>query len=106
MALDMETRDLRFEFGKNWSAFISVVNEDRVASAKASLKKALGKADFHGLKFLDIGCGSGLFSLAAIQLGATVHSFDFDPHSVSATAELKRRYCPDEVRWTIERGSA
>src|SRR4029079_13061254 len=55
--------------------------------------------------FLDIGCGSGLFSLVARRLGARVHSFDLDPQSVACAAELKRRYAPDDPDWTIERGS-
>ena len=58
-----------------------------------------------GRSFLDVGCGSGLFSLAARRLGARVHSFDFDPQSVACTAELKRRYAADDPDWTVERGS-
>src|SRR5437870_3727152 len=99
--LFMQEKDLRFEFGKNWAAFLAVLNEDRIAIAEASLKQALGMQDLRGRRFVDIGCGSGLFSLAAIRLGATVHSFDYDPHSVACTAELKRRYFPDSVNWTV-----
>jgi len=59
-----------------------------------------------GLSFLDIGCGSGLFSLAALRLGAErVHSFDFDQDSVAATGLLKARFAPDAAQWTIETGS-
>jgi 2-polyprenyl-6-hydroxyphenyl methylase/3-demethylubiquinone-9 3-methyltransferase len=47
-----------------------------------------------------------LFSLAARRLGAPVHSFDYDPHSVNCTRELKRRYFPDDPQWTVEEGSA
>jgi 2-polyprenyl-3-methyl-5-hydroxy-6-metoxy-1,4-benzoquinol methylase len=59
-----------------------------------------------GCRFLDVGCGSGLFSLAARRLGARVHSFDFDPQSVACAEELSRRYFPDDDQWTIEPGSA
>jgi 2-polyprenyl-6-hydroxyphenyl methylase/3-demethylubiquinone-9 3-methyltransferase len=59
-----------------------------------------------GKTFLDIGSGSGLFSLAARRLGARVHSFDFDSQSVACTAELRRRYFSDEKDWVIEQGSA
>jgi len=62
--------------------------------------------DLVGKRFLDIGSGSGLFSLAACRMGATVHSFDCDQQSVACTRELKRRYYPDGARWTIEEGSA
>ncbi|HEX4899762.1 MAG TPA: class I SAM-dependent methyltransferase, partial [Pyrinomonadaceae bacterium] len=59
-----------------------------------------------GKSFLDIGSGSGLFSLAARRLGARVHSFDFDPQSVACTAELRRRYFPNDPQWKVEEGSA
>ena len=55
------------------------------------------------IKLLDIGSGSGLYSLAARRLGAKVHSFDYDPQSVSCTSELKR-YFADDDDWNIESG--
>ena len=58
-----------------------------------------------GRSFLDIGSGSGLFSLAARRLGARVVSFDFDPKSVACTRELRRRFFPDDADWRIEEGS-
>ncbi len=56
--------------------------------------------------FLDIGSGSGLFSLAARNLGAKVFSFDYDRSSVWCTEELRRRYRPDDADWRISSGSA
>ncbi|MCP4657362.1 MAG: class I SAM-dependent methyltransferase, partial [bacterium] len=35
----------------------------------------------------------------------TVRSFDDDPQSVACTRELKRRYCDNDARWTITKGS-
>src|ERR1044072_5239228 len=58
-----------------------------------------------GKKFLDVGSGSGLFSLAARRLGAQVHSFDYDPQSVACTGELRRRYFPDDLHWVVQQGS-
>ncbi len=58
-----------------------------------------------GKKFLDVGSGSGLFSLAARRLGAQVHSFDYDPQSVACAKELKRRYFPGDGEWMIEEAS-
>lgn len=95
----------RFEFGANWARFLSVLNDERIALAEASLKRLLRVEDLQGKRFLDVGSGSGLFSLAARRLGAAVHSFDYDPKSVACTAELKRRYCADDVGWTVESGS-
>ena len=65
----------------------------------------LGIQDLRDLRFLDIGCGSGLSSLAARRLGANVCSFDFDAQSVACARELKRRYFPDDPDWRIETGS-
>ncbi len=65
----------------------------------------LGRDTLAGLTFLDIGCGSGLFSLAARRLGATVHSFDYDPQSVACSRKLKERFLPDDAGWHIEWGS-
>jgi 2-polyprenyl-3-methyl-5-hydroxy-6-metoxy-1,4-benzoquinol methylase len=96
----------RFEFGKNWQRFLSVLDEERVAEAQRSLTEMLGMSTLTGKTFLDVGSGSGLFSLAAMRLGAEqVHSFDYDPQSVACTQELKRRYFADAARWKIEQGS-
>src|SRR5256714_2904655 len=100
------TRGERFEFGKNWSRFLDVLDDERIREAEASLKKMLEVEGLAGRSFLDIGSGSGLFSLAARRLGARVHSFDYDPQSVACAAELKRRYFADDADWTIEEGSA
>lgn len=96
----------RFQFGQNWLSFLTVLNEERIQLAEASLKKMLSAETLDGLSFLDVGSGSGLFSLAARRLGARVHSFDFDPQSVACTQELKRRYFPEDLFWTIAQGSA
>jgi 2-polyprenyl-6-hydroxyphenyl methylase/3-demethylubiquinone-9 3-methyltransferase len=99
-------RGARFEFGRNWAGFLRHLNQDRIAQAEQSLADMLGVRTLEGKRFLDIGSGSGLFSLAARRLGALVHSFDYDPHSVACTRELKRRYFPDDLGWTVEPGSA
>jgi len=96
----------RFEFGKNWKSFLTSLNDDRIIQAEESLKKMLGLENLNGKTFLDIGSGSGLFSLAAKRMGATVHSFDYDPQSVACTKELKQRYFPQDPHWVIEEGSA
>src|SRR5215203_5578700 len=97
--------DGRFEFGENWSHFVSVLDEHRIAQAQRSLKQAIETETLNGKSFLDIGSGSVLFSLAARRLGARVHSFDYDPQSVAITRELKRRYFPEDSDWTVEEGS-
>ena len=95
----------RFEFGKNWTRFLQTLNDDRINAAEASLRRMLGIDSLAGKTFVDVGSGSGLFSLAARRLGARVHSFDFDPHSVSCTRELRRRHFPDDTSWNVEEAS-
>ena len=96
----------RFGFGDNWRNFLSLLDEDRITRAEDSLRHMLGVKDLTGRSFLDIGSGSGLFSLAARRLGARVMSFDYDPGSVWCTRALRRRYCHGDADWQIERGSA
>lgn len=96
----------RFPFGANWARFLETVDEQRIAAAVASLKTMLGVETLTGQRFLDIGSGSGLFSLAAHRLGAEVQSFDYDPLSVGCTHEIKRRFAPEATTWMIEQGSA
>ena len=99
------SRGERFEFGRNWSRFLALLSADRIQAAEDSLRYLLESDNLAGRTFLDIGSGSGLFSLAARRLGARVHSFDYDPDSVACTAELRQRYFPGDPAWTIEQGS-
>ncbi len=99
-------RGARFEFGENWRRFLNTLDDARIGKAQESLRKMLEVEDLSGRSFLDIGSGSGLFSLAARTLGARVHSFDYDPASVACALELRRRYFPDDDAWKVEEGSA
>ena len=57
--------------------------------------------------FLDVGSGSGIFSLAGTWLGARVYSFDYNPNSVACTRELKRRsFRRTDEHWTVQEGSS
>ena len=94
-----EIRDgQRFEFGKNWQRFLKTLSEKKIALAEQSLRESLNIDRLTGKLFLDVGSGSGLFSLAARRLGATVRSFDFDPHSVACTSELRSLYMPGDTQ--------
>jgi 2-polyprenyl-3-methyl-5-hydroxy-6-metoxy-1,4-benzoquinol methylase len=95
----------RFEFGENWRRFAEHLPPARIDAAEESLVEMLGRDSLRDKTFLDVGSGSGLFSLSAVRLGAgRVHSLDYDPVSVATTEALKRRFAPDSA-WTIERGS-
>jgi 2-polyprenyl-6-hydroxyphenyl methylase/3-demethylubiquinone-9 3-methyltransferase len=99
--------DGRFGFGRNWRRFLSVLSEERVRAAEDSLRELLGCTTLKDKTFLDIGSGSGLFSLAARRLDASrVRSFDYDVDSVECTRELRRRFYTDDPRWQVERGDA
>ncbi len=100
-------KENRFQFGKNWTKFLRVLNDERIAEAEKSLQEMLKVNDLRGKTFLDVGSGSGLFSLAAARLGASrIHSFDYDSQSVACTQRLKDMYYRDSVHWSVEQGSA
>jgi 2-polyprenyl-6-hydroxyphenyl methylase/3-demethylubiquinone-9 3-methyltransferase len=101
-----EADERRFAFGSNWTSFLKQMNDRRIVEAEKSLVAMLGgMASLQGKRVLDIGSGSGLFSLAAARLGAaSVHSFDYDEQSVACTAEMKRRFAPTGCEWAVERG--
>ena len=93
-----------FSFGKNWQIFLKSLNDDRFKFAEKSLTEFM-KSDLKGKSFIDIGCGSGLFSYTALNLGASrVVSFDIDPFSVQCC-----RYLYDKANkpnnWEISEGS-
>jgi 2-polyprenyl-6-hydroxyphenyl methylase/3-demethylubiquinone-9 3-methyltransferase len=95
----------RFQFGENWAVFLRSLSEGQIQRAQDSLEDMLGVQSLEGKSFVDIGCGSGLFSLAARRLKAKVYSIDYDPQSVNCTCELRRKYAPDEAGWVVEEGS-
>lgn len=97
---------MRFSFGSNWRSFLAVLDEARIARARQSLEALPIRDHLHGKTFLDVGSGSGLFSLAARSLGAHVHSFDLDPESVECTKALRARFFPGDTNWLVETGSA
>lgn len=97
--------DCRFHFGRNWKKYLKYLSDERIQIAEKSLKVMLRRDSLEGLTFLDIGCGSGLFSLTAIRLGAKeVVSFDCDLESVQCAEYLKDRYGPFP-QWKIFRAS-
>ena len=101
-----EVRDRkRFQFGRNWKRFLTNLNEERIKEAECSLKSMLEVKNLIGKTFLDVGSGSGLFSLAAKNLGADVVSFDYDEASVWCTSELKNRYYKRDGTWKVMQGS-
>jgi SAM-dependent methyltransferase len=96
----------RFAFGKNWASFIERhFDDERVAITRAHLLGFLRRDSLEGSTFLDIGCGSGLHSLAAYRAGAArILSFDYDPMSVETTMKL-RALAGNPENWRVIQGS-
>src|SRR5262249_21927418 len=67
------------------------------------MRDLLGRDSLAGATFLDIGSGSGLCSLVASNMGASVTSFDFDEESVRVTASM--RVLAGREGWRVLRGS-
>lgn len=95
----------RFSFGANWRHFLQTIDEERIQVATSALAGMLEVTSLAGRRFLDVGSGSGLSSLAARRLGAEVVSFDYDPQCVACGQQLKARYAADDPQWTILHGS-
>src|SRR5712692_8808446 len=86
-----------FDFGSNWQAFSGQrVDSQRLAVAARSLQSLLQRDTLRGLSFLDVGCGSGLFSIAAQQLGATrVIGIDINPRCIVVSQQNRDRFAPE-----------
>jgi 2-polyprenyl-6-hydroxyphenyl methylase/3-demethylubiquinone-9 3-methyltransferase len=95
-----------YEFGQNWRRYIDAdFDEARVSEAVRSLQGFLGLGDLRGKTFLDIGCGSGIFSLAAYRMeAARIVSLDIDPNSVACCDDLRSR-AGAPSRWAVLGGS-
>lgn len=87
----------RFGFGDNWTKFASKIDGSRIDRAEQALLTPLARNSLEGLQFLDVGSGSGLSSLAAARLGATVRAFDYDKDSVSCTTAVLSQHLPSDV---------
>ncbi|MEM9587505.1 MAG: class I SAM-dependent methyltransferase [Planctomycetota bacterium] len=98
--------DSRFAFGDNWNAFLKTLDQPQIDQAVQSLRSMLKVDSLAGQTFLDLGSGSGLFSLAAHRLGAgPVVSIDYDVQSVHCTTYVKEQYGDQDADWTICQGS-
>ena len=97
---------MRYEFGKNWQSFnISFLSQERINIVKESILSFLHLDGLDEKIFLDIGCGSGIQSLAAYNAGAKrIFSFDYDAKSVEATKSLWKKSGRPK-NWTVCQGS-
>ncbi len=94
-----------FEFGRNWSEFSGLIDDARVRQAVEGLERLAGPGTIAGKTFLDIGCGSGIHSLAALQLGASrVLAVDLDPQSAATARQVLSRFAPHTL-WEVREQS-
>jgi SAM-dependent methyltransferase len=95
-----------FSFGENWERFVKHhFSDERVEISRRHLIDFLARDTLEGCTFLDIGCGSGIHSLAAFRSGAQrVISFDADPDSVATTRQVFERF-GDSQRMQVLQGS-
>jgi 2-polyprenyl-3-methyl-5-hydroxy-6-metoxy-1,4-benzoquinol methylase len=76
-----------------------------VEISRQHLLAFLGVEDLRGKYLLDIGCGSGIHSLAALRAGAQrVVGFDADPQSVAAAMHV-HRISGGPSNWEVRQGS-
>jgi 2-polyprenyl-6-hydroxyphenyl methylase/3-demethylubiquinone-9 3-methyltransferase len=85
-----------FDFGKNWQSYSeNRLDEQRVIAAVESLYALLQRQTLDGLKVLDLGCGSGLFSIAAARMGAgNVLGIDNNPACITVAQLNAARFSP------------
>lgn len=94
-----------FAFGENWASYARGIGPEQIAEAEGGLRRLLGDEPLTGKRFLDIGCGSGLHSLAALRLGASgVVAVDIDPESIATTREVLGKYAPG-ARYAVQQAS-
>lgn len=98
--------ELRYGFGKNWDEFVSRRLSDKIIEESMDhMRRFLRRDSLEGKTVLDIGCGSGIHSLAALRLGAErVVSFDYDDDSVMTTKKV-RDWSGEKRDWQIMQGS-
>ena len=92
----------RYDFGRNWSEFAEKLTPAAISQAETALTRLI-KSPANNT-FLDIGCGSGLHSLAALRLGvARVVAFDYDEDSVETTRRVLTEF-NDRAEWEVTQG--
>jgi SAM-dependent methyltransferase len=85
-----------FDFGSNWQAFSEQhIDDQRLAIAAGSIQGLLRRKTLSGVSMLDVGCGSGLFSIAAYQLGAAkIVGIDINPRCIAISERNRDRLAP------------
>jgi 2-polyprenyl-3-methyl-5-hydroxy-6-metoxy-1,4-benzoquinol methylase len=84
---DLRDVSTHFRFGENWASFSREIDEVRLGAARENLARLV--PDLAGKTFLDVGSGSGLHSVSALDLGVSrLLAVDLDPVSVATTRSV------------------
>ncbi len=89
-----EKKNIAFNFGKNWQRFSETSLDNRkFERALSSLEQLIGPEKIKNSTFLDIGCGSGIFAIAASLAGAKkVVGIDISRESIEASINNKKKF--------------
>lgn len=100
-------RDTHFNFGENWEHYSqSVLSQESLESAIKSIQNLLQTQNLEEKSFLDVGCGSGLFSIAASELNASrIIGIDINPVCIDISNKNSERLIPNSSI-TFLKGSA
>jgi SAM-dependent methyltransferase len=102
---DLTNLEAHFEFGRNWQNYVKLVDEEDIQRGIESLTRILPAEELAGKSFFDIGSGSGMTILSALNLGAsTCKGVDIDPNSVAAAQALLGRHAKGQ-NWQVAQGS-
>lgn len=92
---DLTQAETHYEFGANWKEYLRHIDAGAIASAEEGVLRLVPPDALRGSRFLDIGCGSGLHSLAALRLGVSeLVAIDIDRDSVEATRSTLEQFTP------------
>jgi 2-polyprenyl-6-hydroxyphenyl methylase/3-demethylubiquinone-9 3-methyltransferase len=96
-----------FKFGQNWKDYaLGALDEKKLQQAQRALADLLQTDDLRGQTFMDIGCGSGLHTVAAALLGADrVYSVDVDPDCIAVTKHTISRFLADDTKIHVQQAS-
>lgn len=99
-----------FNFGKNWEEYsLKKLDHNKLQQAEDSILDLLDEEEIKikTKSFLDIGCGTGVFSIVAMKLGANrVVGIDINPKCIEVARENSRRFLDADLQPEFKVASA